>query len=170
MNETNIQIHPFIQYLQTLNARYDRGALAALRRGLGKPPGSEPAMYPYVVPWLPKNVSRQEEQRYFLIAALFAYHPANTNFGNMGDHLARTRGSEDDKALERRFTELLAAHEDDLPTYLRQTIGFLKSKDEIPVNWDQLFTDLRYWSYPERNVQRHWARAFWSRPEAHTEE
>jgi CRISPR type I-E-associated protein CasB/Cse2 len=51
-----------------------------------------------------------------------------------------------------------------LPTYLRQAVSFLRSK-EVPVNWHQLFHDLRRWSYENRPVQREWARAFWGNPE-----
>jgi CRISPR system Cascade subunit CasB len=150
--------YPFVEYLESLGD--DRGALAALRRGLGQSPGTVASMYPYVVPWLP--ASRQAEPIYYLLAALFAYHPATRGEGNMGSHFAHARepGS-DDTALERRFTALLAAHPDDLPTYLRQAIGFLRSK-EVPVNWHQLFHDLQRWAYEDRPVQKEWARAFWA--------
>jgi CRISPR type I-E-associated protein CasB/Cse2 len=67
------QSQPFITYLESL--REDRGALAALRRGLGQPPGTAREMYPYVVRWLPAEASAQREAAYFLVAALFAYHP-----------------------------------------------------------------------------------------------
>lgn len=152
--------YPFIEYLESLCD--DRGALAALRRGLGQPPGTVASMYPYVVPWLP--ASRHSESAYYLVAALFAFHPAEGGEGNMGSHFhfarAREPGS-DDVALERRFTTLLAAHPDDLPTYLRQAVGFLRSK-EVPVNWHQLFHDLQRWAYEDRPVQKDWARAFWA--------
>lgn len=153
--------HPFVEYLESL--RDDRGALAALRRGLGQPPGTVADMYRYVVPWLP--ASRHAEAGYYLVAALFAYHPAEGGVGNMGRHFARAREpGGDDTALERRFAALLAAHPDDLPTYLRQAVGFLRSK-EVPINWHQLFYDLQRWGYDNRPVQKEWARAFWGRPQ-----
>jgi CRISPR system Cascade subunit CasB len=160
MNETN----RFIQHLKTLAD--DRGALAALRRGLGKPPGTTAEMYPYVVPWLPDEASTWLENNYYLVASLFAYHPDSSSAGNMGHHMARTCATDDDKkSTERRFTVLLAADGDDLPNYLRQTISFLKSKDQS-VNWDQLFIDLMGWNHESRYVQRRWANAFWgNRPE-----
>ena len=52
MTEKN-QSNPYITYL--LSLKENRGALAALRRGLGRPPGTAPEMYPYVVPWLPED-------------------------------------------------------------------------------------------------------------------
>ena len=111
--------HPFIEYLESL--RDDRGALAALRRGLGQPPGTVTSMYPCVVPWLPAEAPPWQETAYYLIAALFAYHPADGGTGNMGHHFGRARDPQrDDTAIERRFTALLAAHPDDLDGYLRQ--------------------------------------------------
>jgi CRISPR system Cascade subunit CasB len=156
--------HPFIAYLEALRDREDRGALAALRRGLGQEPGSAVEMFRYVVPWLPSQVSRQAEAAYYLVAALFAYHSSPGGEGNLGAAFRRTLDPQgDNTAIERRFTALLAAHPDDLPFYLRQAIGFLKSK-ERPVDWQQLLTDLLAWGHPDGYVQRNWARAFWGRP------
>lgn len=152
---------PFVMYLESL--RENRGALAALRRGLGQPPGTVREMYPYIVPWIPADASRQREAAYYLIASLFAYHPAPGGVGNLGDAFAQTltpRG--DNTAIERRFTILLASHPEDLPFHLRQAIGFLRSK-EVPINWHQLFADLLAWDHPDGYVQKRWARAFWGR-------
>jgi CRISPR system Cascade subunit CasB len=158
---------PFVEYLEGL--RDDRGALAALRRGLGQPPGTVADMYRYVVPWLPKDASPWKDAPYYQIAALFAYHPAAGGSGNMGAHYAQTRDPQaDNTAIERRFTALLAAHPDDLDGYLRQAVSFLRSK-EVPVNWHRLFYDLRAWGHPDRYVQQQWARAFWGRPSEGTE-
>ncbi len=155
------ETHPFVEFLEGL--RDDRGALAALRRGLGQPPGTVADMYRYVVPWLPEDAKPWREAAYYQIAALFAFHPAAGGLGNMGNHFARARDPQgDDIAIERRFTALLAAHRDDLDGYLRQAISFLRSK-EVPVNWHQLFYDLQRWGYDGRPVQQEWARAFWGR-------
>jgi CRISPR system Cascade subunit CasB len=153
--------HSFVTYLE--NKRDDRAALAALRRGLGRPPGTVPDMYRYVVPWLPDEAPPWREDAYYLIAALFAYHPKEGGRGNMGNHFARTRDPQgDNTAIERRFTTLLAAHPDDLDDYLRQAVSFLKS-EEVPINWHQLLSDVMAWGHPERYVQQRWARGFWGR-------
>lgn len=158
--------HPFIEYLEGL--RDNRGALAALRRGLGQPPGTVASMYPYVVPRLPADVGQKKEAVYYLVAALFAYHPGDNKEGNMGNHFARARDPKgDDTAIERRFTTLLAAHPEDLDTYLRQAVGFLKSKD-VPINWHRLFFDVLGWGHPGRYVQQQWARTFWGRSQQET--
>jgi CRISPR system Cascade subunit CasB len=155
------QIEQFIRYLES--RREDRATLAALRRGLGHPPGTVPDMYRYVVPWLSEDTPRWREAAFYTIAALFAYHPESGGRGNMGDHYAQARGLlRDDTAIERRFTSLLSAHPDDLDFHLRQAVSFLKSKD-VPVNWQQLLVDLEAWNHPDGYVQRRWARAFWGR-------
>ena len=156
------ELHPFICYLQGF--REDRGALAALRRGLGQPPGTVSSMYPYVVPWLRDSTPPSEEAAYYLVAALYAYHPQEGGMGDMGQHFWRARDpSGDNIAVERRFTALLAAHPDDLDFYLRQAVSYLKSK-EVPVEWSQLLADVLAWGHPVRYVQRRWARSFWGRP------
>jgi len=152
--------HPFVTYLESLAE--DRGALAALRRGLGQPPGTVAAMYPYVVPRLPANAERWLEDAYYLIAALYAMHPTAGGSGNMGSHFRRAAEADPERreAIERRFTRLLAAHPDDLPDALRQAVGYLRSA-EVPIHWHQLLRDVLAWGHPERYVQRSWAKAFW---------
>ncbi len=150
----------FISYLESL--REDRAALACLRRGLGRPPGTVADMFPYVARWVPPDASRAFEEVHYLLAALFAAHPSAGGTGNMGDHFRRVVREDEAgaTAVERRFTALLAAHPDDLDFYLRQAVSFLRSK-EVPVNWHQLYADVRRWGDPERRVQRQWARSFW---------
>ncbi len=67
---------PFIARLQALAARDDRGALAALRRGLGKPPGAAAEMHPYVAPFLPDEAWTWRNQSLYVVAALFGLHPS----------------------------------------------------------------------------------------------
>ncbi len=159
---TEQTIHPFINRLQELAQKEERGALAALRRGLGQPPGTAAEMYRYVEPFLPQIRSRGQEAAYYLVAALFALHPKSTGVGNFGAQMAQTRSEGSEDALERRFTALLSAHPDDLPDILRQSVSYLKSK-EIPINWNQLFWDLQNWDDEDRRVQKKWASAFWGR-------
>jgi CRISPR system Cascade subunit CasB len=171
------ETHPFIDYLEALASRGNRGALAALRRGLGQPPGTVAAMYPYVVPWLSPEARPWQESAYYLVASLFSLHSEPGGVGNLGASFrlaaAKEPGAltEEDRIspIERRFTALLAAHPDDLPDRLRQAIGYLASK-EVPVEWRQLFRDLPRWGDPSRRVQRDWARAYWGRERQETPE
>ncbi|MEJ5330684.1 MAG: type I-E CRISPR-associated protein Cse2/CasB [Desulfobaccales bacterium] len=158
----------FIGYLESLVKNQDRGALAQLRRGLGKPPGAAPEMHRYVVPFLPATPSPTLEEAYYLIAALFAFwHQGKDTVAsnappNLGASLACMVTKDNEDSIDRRFTALLKSHPRDLSHHMRQAIGFLKSK-EVPVAWQQLLRDILNWEHPEGFVQRDWARAFWGR-------
>ncbi len=157
----------FINYLKSLRERDQRGALAALRRGLGKPPGSEPLTYPYVVFKLPDDLrSPEDEGPYYLVASLFALHPLSTTEGNMGSHLRElVRQAGKDKPppnVERRFVLLLLAHPNDLYKLLQPAVSLLKAGN-VPINWYQLLHDLKSWHYANARseVRRQWATDFW---------
>jgi CRISPR system Cascade subunit CasB len=169
----------FVARLETLVEREDRGALAALRRGLGKPPGTVPEMCPLVEPWLSGDPDPWRDDPYYIVAALFAFwhqgaRAAAAEAGpprSLGASERRLGFDEDGKwsedrfkGVERRFVALLNCHRDDLHVHLRHCVGLLRSK-AIPVDWAQLLADIRGWDSPRRAVQRDWAKAFWRRPE-----
>lgn len=169
--------YPLIDSLEKLVQDRDRGALAALRRGLGKTPGTAMEMHRYVVPFLPQDPARRQEEVHYLVAALFAYwHQGETAVAaqppdNLGASLARLRTPDTGPSLELRFTALLKSHRDDLPAHLRQAVGLLKSTG-IPVHWRHLWRDLRHWDHEDGWVQRAWAKSFWgsqTKPETKTE-
>jgi len=167
MNPAGKEKSPFIRYLEDLVRNRDRGALADLRRGLGKPPGTALEMHRHVVPFLPQG-KPWTEAAYYLTAALFAYwHQGKDEVApnppaNLGASLARMATGDNEDSLDRRFTALLKSHREDLPHHLRQVVGLLKSND-IPVDWSQLLKDLLIWDHEEQFVQRNWARSFWGR-------
>lgn len=159
--------YPFIEYLERVRDGNDqsraRAALATLRRGLGKEPGEDANVMRYVVPFLPAEAQPWHDRPYYLIASLFAFHPDPGGAGDMGKHFAAIRqatGSEE--AVERRFTALLATHEDDLTYHLRQAVSLCKAHG-VPIDWHQLFDDVQRWGNSNRWVQRTWARSFWGR-------
>src|SRR5690242_2648276 len=85
----------FSEYLEDMVAREDRGALAALRRGLGKGAGEAAEMYPYVVRFLLDDNRRSIQNAYYLVAALFARHqlpwrsePGDRHSTNLGASFA----------------------------------------------------------------------------------
>ena len=157
----------FIYYLKSLSDRDQRGALAALRRGLGKPPGNEPLTYPYVVPKLPNDLrSSEDEEPYYLVASLFALHPLSATEGNMGSHLRelapQTHADELPPNIVRRFVLLLSAHPNDLYKLLQPAVNLLKA-GSVPIHWYQLLRDLKRWRYADArsDVRRKWATDFW---------
>lgn len=163
---TSAQAPPaLIAALFELARKEDRGALAALRRGLGREPWTVSALFPYVEPYLSGTPTRALEHASYLVAALFASHPAHwtrpegdTRPTNLGASFARIPERTD--STEQRFRALIACHADDLPEHLRHAVSLMKAK-EVPIDWAQLWRDIQRWDTDERWVQRRWARAFW---------
>ncbi len=156
---------PFVTWLEGVrdsnDQTYSRGTLAVLRRGSASAPGEDANVLRYVVPWLPADAGLRAERPYFTIAPLFALHPLPGGAGDMGSHFRRVQqGKQSEDAIERRFTALLNAHEDELAWHLRQAVSLCKAND-VPVNWHTLFGAIRGWSHPNRWVQRAWAQSFW---------
>ena len=156
MPEKEDCVDRFVKHLEKLRKQDDRGALAALRRGLGSPPGTVPAMYPHILPWIPQN--RWIEDACYIVGSLFAYHRQPGGAGTMGKAFSLVKDR--NESLEKRFVALLNCHRDDLPHYLRQAVSLLKAK-EIPVDWRQLIRDILNWDRESRSVQQQWAREFW---------
>jgi CRISPR system Cascade subunit CasB len=152
----------FIQYLCELVRKEDRRQLAALRRGLGKPPGTVWEMYPVLGRFL-GDYRKQDEAR-FLVASLFALHPNHRKGRSLGQ-VCRECGEHE--SAEKRFQALLASHRDELPDRLRRVIAMAKSRAEpVPVDYEALLRDLRNWNHPDHCVQERWARDYWRRAPA----
>lgn len=152
----------------------DRAGLAALRRGLGKLPGTVPETWPQVEPYtgdVPRGVlpSRWEDACY-MVAALFASHwegewsgprgRVRSNLGASFRCLAEAQVEDAKKSVERRFLGLLRCGWEELHHHLRHAVSLLKA-EPIPVDWDQLLDDIPWWDHPERRVQRNWGRTYW---------
>src|SRR5436190_6501763 len=74
----------FIAHLEALAERVEarndsrsRAALAGLRRGLGRAPGTVAEVEPHVAPFLPERPSWRDDA-YYLVASLFAVYPAGS--------------------------------------------------------------------------------------------
>jgi CRISPR system Cascade subunit CasB len=121
-------------------------------------------MYRYIARFVPDEIRGKEREKiYYLVAALYAFHPLNTAENlNFGNHMAKAASlMKDPVSTERRFTVLLNADIADIGDYLRQAVSFLRSK-EVPINWNNIFEDLRLWNLPNKPVQRRWANSFWA--------
>lgn len=157
-----------IKRLQSLKESDDRGALAALRRGMHRDASPVFDMYRYVSPFIPAGATAWEEEAAFLVAALYATHPKQTTYEvNLGGFFARmalddfARVEDAPPSLHLRFSALLNSHADDLSYQLRQAIQLLESKG-VAVNYEILLADVTAWDHPDRWVQRDWAKAFWT--------
>jgi len=159
MNQPNVDVQ-FIDHLRSFlhegGRQGDRGKLAALRRGLGQPPGAEWRMYPVLGPFLSDH-PWQDWPR-FVVASLFALHPChNGEAGTLGK-VCRQLG--DRESAEKRFVALLSSHRDELPDRLRHVISLAKSAN-LDVNYVGLLRALRSWDHPNHWVQERWARDYW---------
>ncbi len=157
---------PFIDYLKKLSDSKQRGALAAMRRGLQHELGKCVDMYPYVIPWLKNIKGRWNKNMHYLIASLFAYHPNSGNSGNMGDVFRKISLAQgESKSVEQRFITLLRCNPDDLDFHMRQAISLAKSAN-IPIDWHRLFYDLKRWPYESSfPPYENWAQSFWKKEE-----
>ena len=158
----------FVEHLEQFRDQQDTAVLACLRRGLGKRMGT-PEMYPLVVPFLPKATGDQE--LYFLVASLFALHPAPAPRGrSLGAALriiAATRATRDGtrgKNIENRLVHLLQADAEEVRGALRQVVSLAKSEG-VGIDYHRLLSDLHQWGHPMGLVQRNWAADFWGRGE-----
>lgn len=167
MSEPENREQRFARALQELVDTEERGTLAALRRGLGKPPGTVAEMHPFVLRWVTPGATPWQEESWYLVASLFAIHqqpwwPAEGKPGNnLGASFAILARDVDSKSIERRFVAMLNCDAEDLPQHLRHAISLLGSHD-VRVDFAQLLRDLRGWNADSRWVQRNWARSFWA--------
>jgi CRISPR system Cascade subunit CasB len=145
----------FVAFLKGLAASEDRGALAVLRRGLGREETPDAACLRLVVPRLPAETWKHPW--YYLIAGLFALHPAAGGSGNLGEVFRRLG---DHESAQKRFVALLNSRVDDVPHRLRQAVSLARSND-VPVDWGQLLRDLLHWGNESKFVQHAWARSYW---------
>ncbi len=165
-----------VAHLEDLAEREDRGALAALRRGLGKESGTAPEMYRHVEPYM-AGAGKPQADAAYTVASLFGLHPVpwkrpgdapwNTSFGwSLICIRLRQDGPEqigkEDEGVTRRFVATLSCGPEALPTHLRQLLSLLHSREEAAlVDWECLFWDIIAWERVDRRVQRWWAEAFW---------
>ncbi len=147
---------PLVDYL--LDNREDRAMMAALRRGLGRREGHV-AMYPFVIPYMPKEEHRSRYWIYFTVAALFGYHhdPLAKRV-SMGEAMSRLERND---SLEKRFLWLLDSEVEELPKRLKSVVSLLKSKG-VGLDYHRLFYDLFHWEHPDHFVQLRWAEDFFA--------
>ena len=180
----NDSTRAFIDYLEKLSRIHtelrDRRVLAALRRCLSNWPAAAPEAIRIVAPFIPEDARGSLENRYYLIAGLFALHPCSSKLDEIsGPSLGKSLRSAADKdkdkdkdtgkGPERRLIALLSCKSEDLPVHLRHAISYLSSK-EIAVDYRRLMDDLRYWDSDGGNVQKNWGRDFWSGSTAKVQE
>ncbi|MBQ9405639.1 MAG: type I-E CRISPR-associated protein Cse2/CasB [Desulfovibrio sp.] len=151
-----------------LKNRENRGALAALRKGLT--PATETRAWPLLARF--GGIGQTPGARAVrTVAGLFAHHPRSCDAGNMGDTCRALCGQDEHpwetvdgtgKAvppgpMARKFAWLLAADTEEICGRVARVVFYAKSKD-VPVNYAQLEKDLARWP----RAREAWAVAFWT--------
>ena len=164
---------PLVKKLLELKQKQDRGALAALRTGLGKPPGTAPRMFPIVAPFLHSNEGAGTEAA-FLTAALFASHPEYAEIGSLGASLWKAtkrdgnpNGRHGEAGVEARFAAALDADPEDLPRHLEGLVSLCESAS-VPIDWHRFYWDVRTLMDDDEDrrtkTRIRWGREFWQGP------
>jgi CRISPR system Cascade subunit CasB len=161
---TTTPVDEFVGRLEALGHRdAARADLARLRRCAGRPLVECPEVFQLFYGLLPYTVRGQdrEEERYFLLATLFALDPRTSGARDIGATMGATAGSRGSgrEGIDRRMAVLLDAPVEDLAFRLRQLIALAAAAD-IGANWRVLLNDLLWWDHPARRVQRRWARSY----------
>jgi CRISPR system Cascade subunit CasB len=161
---------PLVQRLIDLARQQDRGALAALRSGIGKAPGAAPRMLPIVAPFLAADEG-PATQAAFVTAALFGRHPDHADIGTLGESLrlatksdSNPNGKHGKEGVEKRFAAAIDADAQDLPRHLDGLISLCESA-RVAVDWHLFYTDLRgllgHDEAYQTRIRTRWARDFW---------
>ena len=143
--------------------RDDRGVMADLRGAIIESKRLK------AVPWLAR-FGGIENKAVQTIAACYALHPQETGKGNFGATcLALVDDEERHKLhetgepgrLTKRFMHLLEAEGEEV--FDRVTKFVLRAKaSDVPVNYEQLFSDLKYWTVDPVRIRERWAKSYWT--------
>lgn len=150
-----------MRFLDELKKHKDnRGMMANLRCLLvpNKKHRAWPVLHRLGIP-----IEKKEES---YVAALYAKHPLDTgkgNFGNTCKLIELRKDNIKDKeggltSTERRFQHLLAANKDEVPARVLRMI-MLAEREDIPVNYRQLSSDLKCWN---DKIKTEWAASYWA--------
>jgi len=139
------------------------GALAGLRRGVGRPLEDAPESWPQVMEVAGGREWREEAAHVTL--GLFALHhqaqpPGSMNrsgwgLGNACRKLKYSRGSggASEEGVEQRFRAALATETlEALAVHLRGLVTLLRGAD-VPLDYARLYWDLCHWQRPEERKQ-----------------
>ncbi|MHB9145225.1 MAG: type I-E CRISPR-associated protein Cse2/CasB [Symbiobacteriia bacterium] len=148
-----------------------RGERAALRRNAGRTIAESrhaASIFYRLVPKIP----RIDEEIYFLVAALYGFND-QSHAGNLGDTMRDVQRATGSDSIDRRMSVLLDAEFDlvdgrypgggEMAYRLLQAVKLAAGR-QVGVNWRQLLLDLLWWTHPSRQVQKRWARTYFSDP------
>lgn len=150
--------------------------LAALRRGIGREPGSAPEMWPYYTTLTENGALTQPLRAEHLALTLFAVHqqsllqPVHREGVGLGSAMLALRRDQDSspEAVDRRFGAAATATSlSEVAHHLRGLITQIRRLTPQPgLDYSQLFRDLWSWQSSERitRVRREWGSQYFVWP------
>jgi len=147
--------------------------LAALRRGVGKEPGTVPAMWRFYSTLDESGRVTAELAAEHLALTLFALHqrslaePVHRQGVGLGTAVANLRdsGRFSEEAVERRFVAAAMAESlGELGVHLRGLVSLLRALPQQGLDYNRLYRDLLDWQRPSRRaaVRRRWGGQFYA--------
>ncbi len=143
-----IRAEKVMKYLRGL--RENRGAMADLRCALTDTRRHRARAWPRLA-----AVGGIEYAPIEVVAGLYAYHPEETESGNLGTVCRRLSGEHN--SFDGRFRRLLACDRNEICEHLRPVVLAAKAKN-IAVNYERLLVDLIVWG---ERVKARWAKEYW---------
>lgn len=161
-----------LQFLGRLR-HLSRGERAILRRNAGRTIAearNAAGLFYRILP----PVHKAQEEIYFLVATLYGYND-RSHRGDLGATLRDVKAAAGSESIDRRMAILLDAAFDrgadgcpgggELSYRVWQAVKLAASR-QVGVNWELLLKDLLAWSYPEKRVQKRWARSYFQQTAA----
>lgn len=159
-----------------------KAALANLRNSIGRPYSQTMDVWPIIFEQMPekalgRNIDLTNYEKAILTTLqLYAMHQQGVEksvnkyyedhrWNNIGESLSVLRGSEDTRAIDRRFNVMITATTyEELTHHLRQMIRLLRAKQRgETINYGQLANDLFYFlTGNEERIRLRWAKAYYS--------
>lgn len=157
------------EYFLSRLSGLDRGELAILKRNAGNTIAESRGASTIFYRILPAGVADgRNEEVYFLIATLYGHNGFMTK-GDLGTTMRRVKTKSGSDSIDHRIAVLIDSDMDlidghkpgggELAYRLRQSVK-LANGHEVGVDWLQLLKDLERWQYPEKRVQKAWARSY----------
>ena len=159
------------EFLENLKktAESDRGDLAILTRNAGNTIAESRGAMKAYYNLLPYGIADSpNEEIYFLVATLYGHNKYHFT-GNFGQTMKRVKESANSESIDHRVATLLDSEFDfidgikpgggEFAYRLRQCVK-LANGHEVGVDWYRLLQDLKFWGYPEKRVQKNWARSY----------
>jgi len=154
----------FWQKLYALKNANNRGDIAQLKNALTQE--RYDLALPVIGDTLPSAISQREIRLYAFVAGLFALHPIDKNkerglwtLGQSAQALGKKLNAGKD-SLDKRFTALLNADDDDVFALIQQIVRQCASKD-VSIHYPTLLQDLISWRREDRRTQMKWATHYW---------